>query len=486
MINTGSKYFKNESISNFLDLLDRQFYALSTVMNIGENVWYHKQSIPLEKEIISHFKTTGIWKKVIWSNNEFERSDLKYRDNDDYYQHVYRGVPEDLYVQLFANFHVFQDMYVRWSPISSFEYDSRNVHDYLNIFNMMVDYTYHRLLDEKISLVIFNRAPHMGGDYILYLLAEKTGIKTLIMEPSIIPNRFFYTFRNDDFGSFNSCHQLYEVKAQTLEKKFKKVLLYMRVIQEKKKDLRTKLYTYIHKEYRFLKELFSRENYSLALHRYHLKREYEANCKRSEVEPDFSCKFVYFPLHLQPEKTTSAWGGKFADQVLALERLSEFIPNDWLIYAKENPKQNHVMRGRYFYQRISRISKLKLIKKEIDTYELLENSEFAATITGTVGWEAICGGKNVLIFGWGAWYKTLPGVFSYSPDLEVEDVMNYKINHNDLETAYSKLLTKMGKGIINLPYRHLYPDYDEQENLFQVINEMKRILYPELKTSETR
>ena len=134
----------------------------------------------------------------------------------------YRGVPEEIYDQLYKQFQVFQDMYVRWSPISSFEYDSRNIHDYLNIFNMMVDYTYHRLLDEKITLVVFNRAPHMGGDYILSLLAETMGIRTLIMEPSIIPNRFFYTFRNDDFGNFKTCHQLYEFEAQTLEKKIDK------------------------------------------------------------------------------------------------------------------------------------------------------------------------------------------------------------------------------------------------------------------------
>ena len=173
--------------------------------------------------------------------------------------------------------------------------------------------------------------------------------------------------------------------------------------------------------------MFSKKNHSQALHRYYLKKEYQLNSKKFETDADLGSKFVYFALHLQPEKTTSAWGGKYADQVLALERLSELIPDDWWIYAKENPKQNHVMRGKYFYQRISKIPKLKLIRREVDTYKLLENSQFPATVTGTIGFEAICGGKNVLIFGWGAWYKTLPGVFSYSPDLEVEDIMNYKI-----------------------------------------------------------
>ena len=42
-----------------------------------------------------------------------------------------------------------------------------------------------------------------------------------------------------------------------------------------------------------------------------------------------------------------------------------------------------------------------------------------ATITGTVGWEAITGGKPVIIFG-RAWYKTLTGVYTFSPELDLE------------------------------------------------------------------
>ena len=372
-------------------------------------------------------------------------------------------------------------MYTRWSPISSREYDSRTFDDYLNIFNMMTNYTYHRLIQEDISLVIFNRAPHLGGDFILYLLAEKMKIRTLIMESSIFPNRFFYTFDNADFGSFKTCHQLYPYRLQTIENKFEKVLLYMRRGIENKKTFQEKLHSKFNKEYRLLKELFSKENFSQAFHRYILKRNYEENIRKTEKkDPDLNINYVYFPLHLQPEKTTSAWGGKFSDQLLALEKLSDFIPPGWTIYVKENPKQNHVMRGRYFFERLARIPKVKLVKKELDTYELLRRSQFVATITGTVGWEAISGGKNVLIFGWGAWYRSLPGVFYYSSGLEIKDLLNYKIDHGLLEKEYANLLTKMGKGVIYLAYRELYTHFDDQKNLEQVIHEMKRILYPEM------
>ena len=42
-------------------------------------------------------------------------------------------------------------------------------------------------------------------------------------------------------------------------------------------------------------------------------------------------KYVYFPLHVQPEMTTDTLGGIYEDQLLALERLDRILPDDWCI-----------------------------------------------------------------------------------------------------------------------------------------------------------
>lgn len=69
-------------------------------------------------------------------------------------------------------------------------------------------------------------------------------------------------------------------------------------------------------------------------------------------------KYVYFPLHLQPEMTTSTLGKEYNDQILAIERVARIIPEDWYIYVKENPLQTNAYRDKYFYKRLQGIKKL--------------------------------------------------------------------------------------------------------------------------------
>src|SRR5690606_7150220 len=224
-------------------------------------------------------------------------------------------------------------------------------------------------------------------------------------------------------------------------------LFYM---QNKKLALRFRLRNfYVENKYiRLLSELFHKANRSQAIYRFQLKKEFEKN-KNALVTPiSLEDKFIYFALHLQPEKTTSSWGGKYVDQVLSLEHLSEILPSDVKIYVKENPKQGYFMRGKYFYERIKRIKNVVLVPPDTNTYDLIKNSLFVSTITGTVGWEAISGGKNVLVFGWGVWYKKLPGVFSFDQGVSFEEVVNYKIDFSVLEQKLNDLLSLTGKGVV--------------------------------------
>ena len=179
--------------------------------------------------------------------------------------------------------------------------------------------------------------------------------------------------------------------------------------------------------------------------RYFQRRCYNKNNSKTVQYVNFKKKYVYFPLHLQPEMTTDVLGEKYTDQLLAIEKLRNILPDDWYIYVKENPKQKSYMRGRYFFERLSLIPNVVFVDRTIDTYKLMESAQFVSTITGTAAWEAITGGKNALIFG-RVWFDHFPGIFRFGEMESIQEILQYRISHEDIQKETNKLRRKLIKG----------------------------------------
>ena len=146
--------------------------------------------------------------------------------------------------------------------------------------------------------------------------------------------------------------------------------------------------------------------------------------------------------------TTSTLGGRFSDQLLAIEKLVDIIPENCFIYVKENPKQTGQMRSPNFMKRLLSTKNVRFLPSYIDTNTLIDNSVFVATITGTVGWEAIRKGKNVLVFGL-AWYRSLTGAIQYYEDITYEDICEFTLHHELLEQNSGYLLSRSHEGLIS-------------------------------------
>lgn len=132
--------------------------------------------------------------------------------------------------------------------------------------------------------------------------------------------------------------------------------------------------------------------------------------------------FVYFPLHLQPEATTSPMGGVFVDQYLAVEVLARAVPSGWKVVVKENPAQRFAKRDYGFYEHLGRLPNIRLVSRSADTFNLIEKCAAVATITGTAGWEALFKGKPVLVFG-NAFYRGAPGTVDAGEPDELASAM---------------------------------------------------------------
>lgn len=124
---------------------------------------------------------------------------------------------------------------------------------------------------------------------------------------------------------------------------------------------------------------------------------YLKNYKKLETN-NSSEKYVYVPLHLQPEASTMPLGSYYSRLDIFLAELLRLIPLNYKILIKENPKQTGQARLNK-YVSILKNERFLIVNKHKNTYELIKNCSLIASITGTVIYEGVLMGKKCLIFG---------------------------------------------------------------------------------------
>lgn len=337
-------------------------------------------------------------------------------------------------------------------------------YEYINIINMLVNH-YYAMLKQGIDMVVFEDIPHGGSGLTMYMVAKAMGIKTVMLVPAYEAGYFIYCYSLEDYGIFNEVSEYCDIQDDiVIKEEYKKNLAYMtpeviardlgkhpmsyyfqpllapKQYYEKKKILWQEQKAKYIDIYDFIDKKLTK-----SLGKYFQLNRYNKDSLRTVQSVDFTKKYVYFPLHLQPEMTTDVLGEKYVDQVLAIEKLRNMLPDDWYIYVKENPKQKSYMRGRYFFERLSLIPNIVFVDRTIDTYKLMESAQFVSTITGTAAWEAITGGKNALIFG-RVWFDHFPGIFRFEEIESIQEILQYRISHEDIQKETNKLRRKLIKG----------------------------------------
>jgi hypothetical protein len=215
--------------------------------------------------------------------------------------------------------------------------------------------------------------------------------------------------------------------------------------------------------------------YIIRRRRLNLKNSYESLSGHVQNNSELM-KYVYFPLHYEPEASTNPEGGIFHDQFIAILNLRRWLPDNICIYVKEHPSQfyshsvfGYLGRSAYFYQALSKIKGVKIIALDVDSHSLIKGSIFVATITGTVAVEAAILGKNTIVFG-EPWYKGMPNTFQWSANIEYDNFIKkipYKPEYvrSFLHNLYDTSAVPM---MLNPSGIDMYPefecnDYQEEE-----------------------
>ena len=311
-------------------------------------------------------------------------------------------------------------------------YDGICVDERRHIYYNMLGYWYGVLKKYKPDVVGFHGVPHTVYNYIIYALAKKMGIKTVMFEDPWVAERFLmYTDfkegnkpflmelkknQGKNFSLNDLSPRLKEYYLNQTNPKQDSTPVYMKYWKKKHSTLnriifRINLLKNSIKDFSVFKKVPA---FIIRQFGPNLEREYG----KLTILPDFSKKFVYVPLGFQPERTTSPQGDMFVDQILMIETISASLPKDWIIYVKEHPSQWWLRSGiryscaRYkgYYRRIAKIKNVKLVPITTNTYNLIDKAQAVAVATGTAGWEALLRSKPTLAFGY-PWYRDCPELF---------------------------------------------------------------------------
>jgi hypothetical protein len=108
--------------------------------------------------------------------------------------------------------------------------------------------------------------------------------------------------------------------------------------------------------------------------------------------------YVLFPLHYQPEASTSVRAPFVMEQCALAENIAKALPAGYHLYIKEHAARlgNRPMRD---FHRLREIPAVRLIHPAVDSRQLMRGAACVATITGTMGWEALLSGVPVVVFG---------------------------------------------------------------------------------------
>ena len=359
----------------------------------------------------------------------------------------YRKEFLSIYDELVKHTNTFLYIYSR-KPILSGE---NNFMDMMDAFHIYIHFFIDLLKTNRIDYIFFSTVPH-HADYVLYLVAKVLGIKTTAFFQAQELGKAFMVNDIEQLGSLDDTPE--DTAPIPIKRNGRKSYFYMENLPK-------------HRPYiKVTSALLFRRDIDLFFHRLmnlRKERRFKRDYKHLAASHLPTGKFVYFPLHLQPELTTMTFGGKFVDQALAIECLRALLPNEWWIVVKENPKQTAYARGALFFARLAKLSKVIYAGKTLDTFDLIKQSEFCATITGTTGFEALTFGKRALVFGQ-AWYQNLPGVIRYRDELTLDEIMSVDFSHTELELAYAKLVHSMVDIVVNTDHISLIDGFSTEKN----------------------
>jgi hypothetical protein len=332
------------------------------------------------------------------------------------------------------------------------------------------DYTAFKYI--RPDYIFFHTIPHFLINLIKMLVAEAMDIDILANGKYIIEERrtLIKGFkRNREFATFKFLRDTKENEQSFIKNKIETLKLnYEHAMPEYERKRINKNNGITFNLYKSLK----RRNWKAPIKSF-ITTFNELKCwkkyKYLSIEPNGNEKFVAFFLHYQPERTSLPEGLEFSQQIFAIQTLRSVLPENVKLYVKEHPSTftrfcSPYHRDPGFYEAINKFEGVELVNIETDTFTLVDQSIMIATLTGSVGVEALIRKKPTIYFGvpkmpysYGAhFFKNMENLIEF-----VNSVCENNVNH---QAIYDEIVENLYNSIYHSVYDNEYSDKANNES----------------------
>jgi len=361
------------------------------------------------------------------------RSELLVGDNNWY-------IPPEILIKLTRVQVIALAMMDRISVDGDLSYRQRTI-----LFYKYCAYWWDKISKNSIEIFISLTIPHEVFDYICYEMCRCLGVQTVIMSKSKILGLYHVINQLEDFSEKSSKdsnpvdkmatavindyfdlaekHSLSTSDLQKYKEKKSESIRYdknkyttaiKKILSAGASLLNGVMYGFNQIENDCMNPVYKSGNIVFRIYRF-----LELNSREKEIKyeydscvtpPDLNKKYIYFPLHYQPEMTTIPRGDLFYEQNYLVSLIANNLPEDWFIYIKEHRVFD--FRGRYrgYYKQLIKNKRVKILPINYSSHSLMKSSMAIASVTGTAVWEGLLQKKLSIVFGY-QFYTNLPGIY---------------------------------------------------------------------------
>jgi hypothetical protein len=140
-------------------------------------------------------------------------------------------------------------------------------------------------------------------------------------------------------------------------------------------------------------------------------------------EPDFSCRYIYFPFHVPYDVQLTSRSRLFYFQEGFVEYVARIIPPGYKLFIKEHPASIGGHSVSVLRKILQQHTNTILIHPRVNSYHLIKNAALIISINSKVGFEALMQGKKVVVVG-DAFYKKKGVTYDVCTLNDLEFVIN--------------------------------------------------------------